>query len=149
MTPRILRLKNDRREVAGLSQWIDRFAAEFGLVATRRADIQVALEEVALNVITYGYGEGGVANEFSVSLEADSDFITAVVEDEAPAFDPTGRAEADISLPPDQRPIGGLGIHLVRHLVESMHHERRGSRNVLTLRFSRHGSRGASAAEVT
>jgi anti-sigma regulatory factor (Ser/Thr protein kinase) len=149
MKPRFFRLKNDRHEVAGLSKWVDQISAEIGLIATVRGELQVALEEVALNVITHGYGEGGVVKEFSISLEGDSNFITAVVEDEAPAFDPTGRAEADITLPPDQRPIGGLGIHLVRHLVESMHHERRGSRNVLTLRFSRHGSRGASAAEVT
>lgn len=149
MKPRIFRLKNDRHEVAGLSKWVDQISAEIGLIATVRGDLQVALEEVALNVITHGYGEGGMAKEFSISLDADSDFVTAVVEDEAPAFDPTGRAEADISLPPDQRPIGGLGIRLVKNLVESMHYERRGARNVLTLRFSRHGSRRASAAEAT
>jgi anti-sigma regulatory factor (Ser/Thr protein kinase) len=146
MKPRIFLLKNDRHEVAGLSKWVDQISSEIGLIATVRGELQVALEEVALNVITHGYGEGGVVKEFSISLEADSDFITAVVEDEAPAFDPTGRAEADLSLPPDHRPIGGLGIHLVKNLVESMHHERRGARNVLTLRFRRDGSRGASTA---
>jgi len=149
MKPRFFRLKNDRHEVAGLSKWVDDFAAEVGLEAVVRGELQVALEELALNVIAHGYGEGEVVKELSVTLDADSDFITAVVEDEAPAFDPTGRAEADLSLPPERRPIGGLGIHLVKNLVESMHHERRGARNVLTLRFSRHGLRGASAAETT
>jgi anti-sigma regulatory factor (Ser/Thr protein kinase) len=143
MNTRAFRLKNDRREVARLATWVDQFAGEIVLDAAVRGELQVALEEVALNVITHGYGEGGTVKEFSVTLGADADFVTAIIEDEASAFDPTRRAEADVSLPPEQRPIGGLGVHLVRNLVESMHYERRGGCNVLTLRFGRHGSRGA------
>jgi len=141
MKPHIFRLENDRRDVAGLSKWVDHFSAEIGLGATVRGDLQVALEEVALNVITHGYGEGGVVKEFSVSLHADADFITAVIEDEGRAFDPTSHAEADVSLRPEQRRIGGLGVHLVKNLAESVHYERREERNRLSLRFGRHGSR--------
>lgn len=142
MHPRIFRLKNDRREVAGLSKWVDRFSAEFGLDAKVRGDLQVALEEVVLNVITHGYGEGGAVREFSVTLDADDEAITALVDDEAAAFDPTLRAAADVASLPEQRTIGGLGVHLVKNLVESMHYERRDEHNRLTLRFRRSAARG-------
>jgi len=118
MYPRNLRLENDRREVVGLSKWVDQFSAEVGLEAKVRGELQVALEEVALNVITHGYGEGGAVREFSVTLDADGDAITALVDDEAAAFDPTLQAAADISLLPEQRPIGGLGVTWSENLVE-------------------------------
>ncbi len=137
MNPRTFRLKSGRHEVAGLARWADQFAAEIGLVAPVRGELQVVLEEVALNIITHGYGEAGGANEISVTLDSDERFITIIVEDEARAFDPTSRVEVDVSLPPEQRPIGGLGVHLVKNLVESMHYKREGTRNILILRLNR------------
>jgi anti-sigma regulatory factor (Ser/Thr protein kinase) len=137
MHPWTFRLKSGRHEVAGLASWADQFSVEIGLVAPLRGELQVILEEVALNIITHGYGEAGEAKGISVTLDSNERFITIVVEDEARAFDPTGRVEVDVSLPPGERPIGGLGVHLVKNLVESMHYERRGARNILTLRLGR------------
>jgi serine/threonine-protein kinase RsbW len=128
-----LQLKNDRREIAGLAQWLERFADEHALSDRVRGDLQVALEEVALNVITHGYGEGGEQRSFSVTLGIEGDFVAAVVTDSAAAYDPLGRAEVDITLPLEQRPIGGLGIHLVKHLMETVNYTRSAGQNVLTL----------------
>ncbi|MBR3725132.1 MAG: ATP-binding protein [Bacteroidales bacterium] len=49
-------------------------------------------------------------------------------------FDPTIREEVDTTLPVEERPIGGLGIHLIRRLMDSINYERREGRNILTLR---------------
>ncbi|AKC81563.1 hypothetical protein IMCC26134_00030 [Verrucomicrobia bacterium IMCC26134] len=132
-----LQLKNDRREVEGLSQWLDRFADQQDLSPRVRGNLQVALEEVALNVIVHGYGEGGATRHFTVSLTLEGDYVRAEVSDEAVAFDPLTRAEVDTTLPLEKRPIGGLGIHLVKNLMDSVDYERRGTRNVLTLRCRR------------
>jgi anti-sigma regulatory factor (Ser/Thr protein kinase) len=128
-----LQLLNDRREVAGLAQWVDRFAHDHGFPDRVRGNLQVALEEVALNVINHGYGEGGEARHFTVSLEIEGDFVAAVITDAAAAYDPLGRAEVDITLPLEQRPIGGLGIHLVKNLMDAVNYRRSEGRNVLTL----------------
>ena len=129
-----LQLKNDRREVAGLSEWLDRFARDHALSDRVRGNLQVTLEEVALNVITHGYGEGGEQRSFSVTLEIEEDFVSVIVTDSAEAFDPTRHAELDTTLPLEQRPIGGIGIHLVKNLMETVGYTRSAGQNVLTLR---------------
>ncbi len=129
-----LQLKNDRREVAGLAAWLDRFARANALSDQVRGNLQVALEEVALNVITHGYGEGGEQRSFSVTLEIEGDFVSVIVTDSAEAFDPTRHAELDITLPLEQRPIGGIGVHLVKNLMETVGYKRSDGQNVLTLR---------------
>jgi len=58
--------------------------------------------------------------------------VTATVTDDAPAYDPLARAEVDITLPLEERPIGGLGVHLEKKLMDSARYERRDGRNILT-----------------
>ncbi len=145
LSPRILPLSNKRSELRRLAAWVDEFATTLDLGEPMRGELQVALEEVVSNVIKHGYRDGG-AHTFTVTLSADADFVTAVVTDDAPAFDPLARAEVDIAQPLEDRPIGGLGIHLVRHLMDTVDYERRGAENVLTLRRRR--SAGGSVAEM-
>jgi anti-sigma regulatory factor (Ser/Thr protein kinase) len=129
---RTLELRSERREIGVLSRWVEAFADEVALAPERRVNLQVALEEVATNIIRHGYGEGG-GGLFWVTLRREEDEIEAVVEDEAPAFDPWGRAEVDVTLPLEERAVGGLGIHLVRSVMDRVGYERRGARNVVTL----------------
>jgi serine/threonine-protein kinase RsbW len=136
LSPRILSLTNKRAELRRLAAWVDEFATTIDLGEPARGELQVALEEVASNVIKHGYPDGAT-HTFSVSLSADAEFVTAVVTDDAPAFDPLARAEVDIAQPLAERPIGGLGIHLVRHLMDAVGYERSGAQNVLTLRRRR------------
>ncbi len=136
LSPRILSLTNKRAELRRLAAWVDEFATTLDLREPMRGELQVALEEVASNVIKHGFRDGAT-HTFTVALSADADCVTAVVTDDAPAFDPLARAEVDIALPLEARPIGGLGIHLVRHLMDDVAYERRGARNVLTLRRRR------------
>jgi len=136
LSPRILSLTNKRTELRRLAAWVDEFATTIDLGEPARGELQVALEEVVSNVIKHGFRDGAT-HTFTVSLSADADFVTAVVTDDAPAFDPLARAEVDIAQPLEERPIGGLGIHLVRHLMDEVAYERREARNVLTLRRRR------------
>ena len=62
--------------------------------------------------------------------------IKFIISDNGIPFDPTTRADADITLSAEERPIGGLGIHLVRQIMDSVNYERIGEMNVLTLRKS-------------
>ena len=62
--------------------------------------------------------------------------MTAVVTDDAPHYDPLARPPVDTSLPLEERPIGGLGVHLFKTLAQAARYERRGGQNVLTLEMS-------------
>ena len=95
-------------------------------------DLRVVAEEVLTNVAKYGFEpDEAPAIELRVSL-ADG---AAVLEfrDGGRPFDPLSEAGPDLELPPEERPIGGLGLTLVRALVDEARYERRESQNVLRL----------------
>ena len=77
----------------------------------------LAIEEAVSNVLQHGYG--GMPRPVSVSLETMlPDRVRAVVTDRAPPYNPLSRPEVDTALPLDERPIGGLGVHLVKKLMD-------------------------------
>lgn len=83
-------------------------------------NVQLAVDEVATNVILHGYhGQGG---NLEVELERAGSDLVVHLRDEAPPFDPTSVPAPDLTLPLAKRPIGGLGIHLVRQAVDEVFH---------------------------
>ena len=100
--------------------------------------VEVSLDEVLANVVRHGLeGRGDAARvELEIRLDAgDPPRCELRVEDDGPEFDPLGKAAPDTALGLDERPIGGLGIELVRRLMDEVHYERRDGRN--RLRFAR------------
>jgi len=95
--------------------------------------IQLAVEEAVVNVIDYAYPTG-VIGEITLKVFADGQWMSFVIIDSGVAFDPTERKKADITLSAEDRPIGGLGILLLRELMDSINYERTGGKNILTLK---------------
>ena len=79
-------------------------------------------EEVCTNIITHGYG-GGAAEPVSLAASRRRDALVVTVEDRAPLFDPADAPEPDLAADWSARPIGGVGWHLVRKLMDEVHHE--------------------------
>lgn len=127
-----LTLTNDLAEIPRLAAFVDAFCAPLAPTPRDVLSLHLALEEAVTNVINHGYADGQ-PHTFAVDLAADGRRVTAVVSDDAPAYDPLARAEVDITLPLDQRPVGGLGVHLLKKLMDSARYERRDGRNILTL----------------
>ena len=96
------------------------------------SSLNLALEEAVTNVILYAYPEGTEGEVFVDAAAADT-AITFTITDGGKPFDPTSREEVDINAPLEERPVGGLGIHLVRRIMDDVRYERRGERNVLIL----------------
>lgn len=94
--------------------------------------LNLALEEAVVNVINYAYPEGTVG-EVIIDAATNDTAITFTVTDSGKPFDPTAREEVDIDANVEDRPIGGLGIHLVRQIMDNVRYERRGEKNVLIL----------------
>jgi serine/threonine-protein kinase RsbW len=131
----LLTLTNDLAEIPRLAEAVETFCEPFAPSMKDLMALQLALEETVTNVINHGYKEHPAGSRtFTVELSAPApDRLRATVTDDAPAYDPLARPEVDVSLPIEDRPIGGLGVHLVKKLMHHASYERRDDRNVLTL----------------
>jgi len=98
------------------------------------AQLNLALEEVFVNIINYAYPQGEVGSTELTATCGSDDSVVFTVVDTGMAFDPTQVAEADVTLDAASRPVGGLGIHIVRHMVDELRYRREQGRNVLTLK---------------
>jgi sigma-B regulation protein RsbU (phosphoserine phosphatase) len=95
--------------------------------------MNLAMEEAVVNVMSYAYPVDTVGN-VTITAESDGEQLQFTIIDSGTPFDPTAKEEVDTTLSAEERPIGGLGIHLVRQLMDSINYERIDGKNVLTLR---------------
>jgi len=100
--------------------------------------VEVSLDEVLANVVRHGLGGRGEAATVEIELNLDAGIAPptceVVVADDGPSFNPLSVPEPDTSLGVEERPIGGLGIALVRRLMDEVEYERRDGKNRLRLR---------------
>jgi serine/threonine-protein kinase RsbW len=117
---------------------LEAFAAGHGLSKAVTWPVEVSLDEVLANVVRHGRpGRGETATvevELRLDLASDPAVCEVVVTDDGLAFDPLAAPEPDTSLGIEDRPIGGLGIALVRRLIDEAEYERREGKNRLRLR---------------
>ena len=92
----------------------------------------MAVEEAVTNIIDYAYSNG-TEGSIDITIEADENRIRFIITDSGAEFDPTGVSKADTTLSVDDRPIGGLGVFLVRNLMDSINYERNDGKNVLRM----------------
>jgi len=125
-------LTNSLTEVEPLHQFVDSVCGEMGIDEMTMSMINLAIEELVVNVINYAYPEG---TEGKIGLRAfdEAGVLYFVITDSGVAFDPTAAEDADITLSAEERKIGGLGIHLVRNIMDGMKYERTDGQNILTL----------------
>ena len=127
-----LTLHNNIEQIALLPEFVEALAGEAQLDQEAEFNLNLALEEAVSNVIMYAYPEGtdGVAD---IDATVDGKLVTIVIADSGKAFDPTAKEEVDINAGMDERPIGGLGIHLVRTIMDTVNYERKNEKNILTI----------------
>lgn len=94
--------------------------------------LNLALEEAVVNVMNYAYGEEK-GQPVILDMEAEGDTLTFILSDNGAPFDPTAAEDPDITLSAEERGIGGLGIFLVKQLMEEVHYERENEQNKLTM----------------
>ena len=126
-------LGNRISELPTLTAFIESCGEEWQVRPEVVFNLQLALEECVTNVIMYAYPPEE-QHTLQVTAELQAPDLIFTIEDSGVPFDPTQVAEADTSLSAEERPIGGLGIFLVRQLMDSVEYRRDGDRNLLTLR---------------
>ena len=125
-------LTNDISEISKLNEFVEEIGNEFSLTPDVVFNVNLVLEEAIVNVINYAYPkEKHESIHLSAQLHEDS--IVFVLTDTGMQFDPTKAPEADITLSLEDRPIGGLGIFLIRQIMNEVSYERIDGKNVLTL----------------
>ena len=123
-----LLMRNDIKQIPTLAEWIDSLDIPQELNMT----INLALEEIVSNVMLYAYPKGKTES-VEVKAKKDSRRIIFTIVDSGVPFDPTQAKEPDITLPTEDRPIGGLGIHLVKQIMDEIKYQRINDKNILTL----------------
>lgn len=126
-------LPNNTEEVPRLAAFVEEVCEAVGFGPALTMQINLAIEEAVVNVMNYAYPSG---TRGDVSIEASSNDVRLkfTIIDSGSPFDPTARSEVDTTLSANDRPIGGLGIHLVRQIMDSINYERVDNLNILTLR---------------
>ena len=129
---RHLGLHNDINQISRLPKFVEDATAALKPDPQMLDKLNLALEEIVTNIILYAYPEG---TEGTVDIDSSVDGRTLcfVISDSGTAFDPTAREEVDITTGVMERPIGGLGIHLVRQIMDSVSYERKDNKNILTI----------------
>ena len=127
-----LTLSCNLERVPELNDFIRSIAEKLNLDETVTGQVQLAVEEAVVNVMNYAYPEGRTGF-VTVKVMSDGHELRIVVIDSGVAFDPTSKEKADTTLSVEDRPIGGLGIFLVRELMDSINYERVDNRNILMM----------------
>ena len=131
-TERHLILHNDIQQIPQLADFVETIAQDKKLDQSLAMSLNLALEEAVSNVIMYAYPEGadGLVDVEAIIRKSSIDFI---VTDNGMPFDPTSTATADVSAPLEKRQIGGLGIFLVRSIMDEVSYERKDAHNILKM----------------
>ena len=126
-------LVNNVREIPKLNDFVKSVTAQLPLDQKTARKLRLAVEEAVVNAISYAY-PAGMQGNVVVEANANTRRVKFVITDNGTQFDPTEVLKADTSLSVEDRPVGGLGLLLVRELMDSMNYERIDGKNILTLR---------------
>ena len=125
-------LRNERQELVRLAGLVERFSADHHLSDDVVMNVNLVLDEIVSNVIKYGQASDG-EDAISVALALDGGVLTIDIADDGIPFNPIDAKPPDLDLPITERPVGGLGIHIVKALTETIDYRRDHDRNRLTM----------------
>lgn len=126
-------LRNELSEIQKLRRELESFSQTCGLTPNTLFDLNLILEEIVANVISYAYND---ARQHKIVVQADlkDGELTLEVEDDGKPFNPLQVPPPDLESPLERRTVGGLGLHLVRGFTNSVKYGREKEKNRLVLR---------------
>ena len=127
------KLKSNLSELDRLCEHLDKFGQSAGLSKKCIFEINLALDELFTNIISYGFPDDG-EHVIEVSITPQNETLCMCIEDDGVPFNPVEAKKPDLECTLEDCKIGGLGIHLIRNLMDSVCYERCGEKNKLTLK---------------
>lgn len=126
-------LRNDLSELKRMSEAVSAWCQGNNISSAVEFHVNLALDEIISNVIRYGWKDSG-DHQFNVRLSLLNDEVTVEIEDNATPFNPLEAPVPDLDRPLDERPVGGLGIHLVRQVMDGLEYQRQDGKNLVVMR---------------
>lgn len=129
---KVLLVSNRIDELSHVQVFIDELFGEWEMPVSLTMSINLVLEEALTNTILYGYDDDNMHTiEVTFSLQGDNLIISLV--DDGHAYDPTLKEDPDITLPAEERNVGGLGIFLIKQIMDKVEYRKIGKNNCLIL----------------
>ena len=130
--PETLSIVNDVSEMPRVTAYVEDVCARAGLDCRQKYHVDLAVDEAVTNAVLYAYPDG-TRGQVRLSSSVADGSLTFVLENDGPEFDPTQKGDPDITLSAEERPVGGLGIFLIRKVMDEVSYRRNGETNVLTM----------------
>ena len=126
-----IRLAADLQDVERLNRLVRQFGELHEIPGRTLYAVNLAIDELVTNAILYGF-ESPAGQQITVRVDVEGAQLRAVIEDHGREFDPLTHPAPDLNAPLEARQLGGLGVHLVRSLMDHLDYRRAGAKNVLT-----------------
>ena len=126
-------INNNLSEIERLSKAVAELGKKHNLSSEVIYDVRLALEEVVSNIIKYGF-EDNYEHQISIEMNLQGETVTIKIKDDGKPFNPLEVKNANLEKPFDEREIGGMGIYIVRQLMDELRYNREKDNNVLLLR---------------
>jgi serine/threonine-protein kinase RsbW len=127
-----IRIKNQISELEHVAQFIEEIGEELGLSMELQMNLNLVMEEMVSNIIFYAYPQE-VDAEIELVAKSDGKELTFVLTDQGREFDPTAKEDADPNVNPAERDIGGMGIFIVKNIMNQVTYQRLEGKNLLTM----------------
>ena len=114
----VLCVSAELENLAVIRCFVETTATALGASSDAADDLVHAADELAANIVQHGYR--GRPGQIEIEMARAQDELVIYLRDQAPLFDPTLVPPADLTLPLEKRPLGGLGVHLARQFTDSM-----------------------------
>ncbi len=125
-------MPSDAAQLPVLTQFLHEFWSAAGLPLAETVTFELALEEIFMNVVMHGTPAGRVTR-VEVSLVLHDGCLTLIIEDDGPSFNPLSLAAPDVTASLEERRVGGLGVYLVRQMMDAVGYQRLRGRNQLSM----------------
>ena len=124
----------DRMNLPLVQTFIDEQLEEAGCPMLTQTSIDIAVEELFVNIASYAYGDGSGNVVIQVTVHEDPLSVEITFIDHGKQYDPLAKADPDITLSVDERPVGGLGIFIVKKSMDAVNYEYKDGKNILTIK---------------
>jgi serine/threonine-protein kinase RsbW len=125
-------LKNDLAELKDLCLHCEELGQSFGLSERFIFQTNLALDELFTNIVTYGFKDKE-EHRITINITVDQKALTLCIEDDGVPFDPIHAPEPDLTCSMEDAKVGGLGIHLIKNIMDEIKYSRVDGKNVLHL----------------
>ena len=122
------------KNISKITNYVDEALERLGCPPKAKAQIDICIDEIFSNIARYAYGPGTGSATVRLDFDETERLVSLTLIDRGSPFDPRDVPDPDITSPLDERPIGGLGLFMVRKMVDALDYRREDGRNILTIR---------------